>query len=204
MPKLDQKRSMRRLYFPPTAEPVLVDVPEMPFLMVDGHGGPFGIPSFVHAVEALFSVSYALKYLIKRVDPEDDYTVMPLEAIWWAGRGDEFWLEDPARWRWTAMVAQPPVATAELVGKAMSEAAAKRSLPALKKVRLEAFREGLSAEVLHIGPYEDQLPTIEKLRAWIDEHDYPLRGRHHEIYLSDPRRCAASRLKTVARQPVGM
>ncbi|HZP90689.1 MAG TPA: GyrI-like domain-containing protein [Actinomycetota bacterium] len=204
MPKLDLKRSMRRLYFPPVGQPVLVDVPELSFLAIDGRGDPSISRTYREAVEALFAVSYALKFTIKRVDPEDDFTVMPLESLWWTGPAGELDLEDRARWRWTAMIAQPPVVTEELLRKASAQAARKRPLPALKKMRLERFREGLSAQIMHVGPYEEEGPTIEKLHAFIAEHDYPLRGKHHEIYLSDPRRCAPERLKTVVRQPVGL
>ncbi len=204
MPKLDLKRSMRRLYFPPVGQPVLVDVPELSFLAIDGRGDPATSRPYREAVEALFAVSFALKFMIKRVDPEDDYTVMPLESLWWTGPGGEFDLEDRARWRWTAMIAQPPAVTEELVRRASAQAALKRPLPALAKMRLERFREGLSAQIMHIGPYAEEGPTIEKLHAFIAEHDYPMRGKHHEIYLSDPRRCAPARLKTVLRQPVGL
>ncbi|MEW6059988.1 MAG: GyrI-like domain-containing protein [Actinomycetota bacterium] len=204
MPKLDLKRSMRRLYFPPVGQPVLVDVPEMSFLMIDGRGDPNASRTYQEAIDALFSVSYTLKFTVKRLDPEGDYTVMPLESIWWTKEGRPLRFDDRGSWRWTAMIAQPPAVTEELVRKASAEAALKRRLPALKKMRLERFREGLCAQVMHIGPYDEELPTIEKLHAFIAEHDYPTRGRHHEIYLSDPRRCAPDRLKTVIRQPVGL
>jgi hypothetical protein len=201
--KLDLKRSMRRLYFPPANQPVLVDVPEMQFLRIDGRGDPTSAPAYHEAIEALFSVSYTLKFTIKRVDPEDDYTVMPLETLWWTDERS-FNFEDRATWRWSAIVAQPPVINADLVRAASREASAKRKLPALRKMHLVGFREGLSAQILHVGPYEDELPTIEKLHAFIAEHGYPVRGRHHEIYLSDPKRCAPERMRTVIRQPIGM
>ncbi|HZP90204.1 MAG TPA: GyrI-like domain-containing protein [Actinomycetota bacterium] len=204
MPKLDLKRSMRRLYFPPVGQPVLVDVPELSFLAIDGRGDPSTSRTYHEAVEALFAVSYALKFMIKRMDPEDDYTVMPLESLWWTGPGSEFDLEDRGRWRWTAMIVQPPVVTQELVRGACVQAALRRRLPALRKMRLERFREGLSAQIMHVGPYGEEGPTIEKLHAFIAEHDYPMRGKHHEIYLSDAKRCAPERLKTVIRQPVGL
>lgn len=204
MPKLDLKRAMRRLYFPPTDQPVLVDVPEMAFLMIDGRGGP-GEPAFAHAMEALMSVSFSVKFAVKRLDATDDFTVMPVEALWWAPRMRDDWFpEDRSQWRWTAMVAQPPAVTGELTHKAIADAVAKRGLRAAKKLRFEPFREGLAAQVMHVGAYADERPTIEKLHAFIAEHDYPLRGKHHEIYLSDPRRCAPSRMKTVIRQPVGL
>jgi len=204
VPKLDLKRSMRRLYFPPQDQPVLVDVPEFAFLMIDGRGDPVTGRTYAEAIEALFAVSFTLKFTIKRLDPEDDYTVMPLESLWWSGERSGFSLQNRRTWRWTTMIAQPPTASEELLAKAVAEVRAKRRLPALGRIRLERFREGLCAQVMHVGPYEDEPPAIEKLHAFIAEHDYPLRGRHHEIYLSDPKRCAPDRRKTVIRQPVGL
>ncbi|HEX9122628.1 MAG TPA: GyrI-like domain-containing protein [Actinomycetota bacterium] len=203
MPKVDLKRSMRRLYFPPAGQPVLVDVPELAFLMVDGRGDP-NEKAYGEAVEALFSVSFALKFTIKRLDPEDDYTVMPLESVWWTKERDPFDFDNRAGWRWTAMIVQPLSVTDSLVERAVADAVAKHRFPALKKLRFERFREGLAAQLMHVGPYTEELPTIEKLHAFIAEHDYPVRGKHHEIYLSDPRRCAPPRMKTVIRQPVGL
>jgi hypothetical protein len=205
VPKLDLKRSMRRLYFPPSAQPVLVDVPELAFLMIDGRGDPKDGEPYSQAAEALFAVSYTIKFAVKRLDAEDDYTVMPLESIWWsAGSGCHFTFEDRASWRWTAMIAQPASISDELFHRSIADAGERRPLPALKKIRLERFREGLSAQIMHVGPYADEVATIEKLHAFIAEHDYPMRGKHHEIYLSDPKRCAPERLKTVIRQPVGL
>ena len=204
MPKVDLKRSMRRLYFPPHDQPVLVDIPEFAFLMIDGRGDPATGRTYAEAMEALFAVSFTLKFMIKRLDPEDDYTVMPLESLWWSSERSGFSIQNRSTSRWTAMITQPPTVSAELLAKATAEVRARRRLPALGRIRLERFREGLCAQVMHVGPYEDELPTIEKLHAFIAEHDYPLRGRHHEIYLSDPKRCAPDRRKTVIRQPVGL
>jgi hypothetical protein len=181
-----------------------VDVPELAFLMIDGSGDPNSSRTYREAIEALFSVSFTLKFMIKRLDPEDDYTVMPLESLWWTKESGFVSFEDRSAWRWTAMIAQPGTVTEELVRKASTEAAARRRLPALSKMRLERFREGLCAQMMHVGSYADEEPTIEKLHAFIAEHDYPFRGKHHEIYLSDPKRCAPDRLKTVIRQPVGL
>ncbi|MFB3739383.1 MAG: GyrI-like domain-containing protein [Candidatus Velamenicoccus archaeovorus] len=203
MPKVDLKRSMRRLYFPPSGQPVLVDVPEMAFLTIDGRGAPEEKP-YTDAVEALFAVSFALKFTIKRLDPEDDYTVMPLESLWWSKEHEVFDLEDRTGWRWTAMIVQPPVVTPSLVERAIADAASRRRSPAFRRIRFEHVREGLAAQLMHVGPYAEERPTIEKLHAFIAEHDYPIRGKHHEIYLSDPRRCAPARMKTVIRQPVGL
>jgi hypothetical protein len=202
VPKLDLKRAMRRLYYPPVGQPVLVDVPEMAYLAVDGRGAPTQAP-FDQAVEALFWVAFAVKFAVKRVDPQEDFTVMPLEARFWTPRGHGFPPASPEAWRWTAMIVQPSAVTEELARKTIADAA-RRRLPAARRMRIERFREGLAAQVMHLGPYDEEEPAIEKLHAFIAEHDYPIRGRHHEIYLSDPKRCAPERLKTVIRQPVGL
>jgi hypothetical protein len=201
VPKLDLKRAMRRLYYPPVGQPVLVDVPDMAYLMIDGRGAP-GTEDYQQAVEALFSVSFTAKFTVKRVDPQMDFTVMPLESLWWTSDGGGGRPADRDG-RWTAMIVQPPAVTGELARKAIADAC-ERGLTAAREMRLERFREGLAAQVMHVGSYADEEPTIEKLHAFIAEHDYPLRGRHHEIYLSDPRRAAPERLKTVIRQPVGL
>ncbi len=202
MPKLDLKRSMRRLYYPPAAQPVLVDVPEMAYLMADGRGAP-SAPAFRRVAEDLFAVAFSIKFTVKRLDPEDDYTVMPLEALLWTAGGRGRRPANADACRWTAMIVQPQQVTEELARKAISDAG-RRGIPAARRMRFERFREGLSAQVMHVGPHAEEEPTVEKLHAFIAEHDYPLRGRHHEIYLSDPKRCAPQRLKTVIRQPVGL
>lgn len=202
MPKLDLKRAMRRLYYPPLDQPVLVDVPDMAYLMIDGRGRP-GDDAFQRATEALFSVAFTVKFAVKRVDPQEDFTVMPLEGLFWTPDGTGARPEGPEGWSWTLMIVQPAAVTADLARKSIADAV-ERDLPAAREMRLERFREGLAAQLMHVGSYEDEEPTIEKLHAFIGEHDYPLRGRHHEIYLSDPRRSAPERLKTVIRQPVGL
>ncbi len=204
MAKLDMKRELRHLYAPPKDQPVVVDVPQMSFLMIDGRGDPSTSAAYMEAIEALFMVSYSIKFTVKRREPERDYTVMPLESLWWSDGQSESWLEDRGAWSWTAMIAQPPVVTEKLVRRAVAGAGEKKDLPALAGLRFEIFREGLSVQILHVGAYEAELPTIEKLHAFIAEHDYPMRGNHHEIYLSDPHRTPPDRLKTVIRQPIGV
>jgi hypothetical protein len=200
VPKLDLKRAMRRLYYPPVAQPVLVDVPEMKYLMIDGRGGPAD-PAFQEAIGGLFAASFSAKFAVKRRDPTEDFTVMPLEALFWTAQDGP--PADPREWSWTAMLVQPGAVTEELAHGAIADAL-DRGVSCASRIRVERFREGLAAQVMHVGPYDEEEPTIEKLHAFIAEHDYPLRGRHHEIYLSDPRRTAPDRLKTVIRQPVGL
>jgi hypothetical protein len=202
VPKLDAKRELGELYSP-RREPALVEVPELAYLMVDGRGDPNG-PAYAAAIGALYAVAYTIKFTVKRAPGGVDFGVMPLEGLWWADDPAAFARARRDDWMWTAMILQPGVVTVETVEAAREAAAAKRSLPALPGLRFESFREGLAAQVLHLGPYADEGPGIERLHAFIAEHGYRLAGKHHEIYLSDPRRTAPERLRTVLRQPVAV
>jgi hypothetical protein len=200
--KLDLRRELKTLYGPPAGRPVLVDVPELSFLMVDGEGDPNVSQDYRDAVQALFAVSYALKFAVKRAPGGIDYRIMPLEGLWWVDDMSTFTIHNKADWKWTALIAQPDLVTGELVEQAVATAAAKRPLPAVGRVRLERFCEGRSAQVLHRGPFNAEGPTIERLHGFIAEQGLRLRGKHHEIYLTDFTRTAPERLKTVIRQPV--
>lgn len=200
--KVDFKRELRELYGAPR-EPVLIDVPELAFLMIDGRGDPNTAPEYQQAIEALYSVAYTLKFSLKRSPEPFDYAVMPLEGLWWAPDPSSFSGGDRESWEWTAMIMQPDRVSEELVQGALEEATAKRPLPAAGKLRLERFEEGRSAQVMHLGPYSEEGPTIARLHAFIAEQGLELRGKHHEIYLGDPRRTAPERLRTIVRQPVG-
>lgn len=200
--KLDCKRELKDLYGPRTGPPEIVDVPKLSFLMVDGIGDPTTSPSYGEAVEALFAVSYRVKFAVKRGSEGIDYRVMPLEGLWWVDDMSKFSLEDKSSWSWTAMIMQPDVVTDELVRRSILEASTKKPLPAAAKLRFVRFEEGLAAQVLHTGPYGAEGPTIERLHAFIVEAGHRLRGKHHEIYLSDPSRVDPARLRTIIRQPI--
>ena len=197
--KIDLKRRLGPLYRP-AAGIVELDVPAFPLLMVDGGGDPDTVPAWREAVEALYAVSYAVKFALRRRHALD-YVVMPLEGLWWADDPASFLRGERAAWRWTAMIMQPPEAGAELVAEAVAGVRAKKALPALERLRLETFTEGRCAQVLHVGPYRDEGAAIARLHAWIGERS-TLRGRHHEIYLDDPRRSAPEKLRTLLRQPM--
>lgn len=198
--KIDFKREFKELYAP-AVKPSLVDVPDMAFLMVDGHGDPNRADAYQQAVEALFTVSYTAKFIVKRTGGGVDFTVMPLEGLWWVPDMSRFTTDDKSAWDWTAMVMQPDAVTAEVIDAALEQAAAKRDLPALARLRFERFHEGPAAHVMYRGPYAEEGPTIAALHAFIAEHGYVLSGKHHEIYLGDPRRTAPEKLRTVIRQP---
>ncbi len=199
--KLDLVKERRDLYRPSVKEPVLVDVPEMSFLMVDGQGDPNTTPEYAKALNALYAVSYEVKFAVKR-SGSVDFKVMPLEGLWWSDRMSDFTQGRREGWKWTMMIAQPPVVTAGLVGEAIAESARKKDLPALDGLVFQRFDEGLCAQIMHVGQYSAEGPTIERLHGFIVEQGYSLSGKHHEIYLGDPRRAAPDRLKTAIRQPV--
>lgn len=202
MQKIDFKKRLKQLYSAPAKTPVLVEVPELNFIMIDGAGDPNNSEQFQQAVEALFSVSYSLKFLIKKGPLAIDYGVLPLEGVWWADDMSAFTTGDKAAWKWTLMIMQPEYITRELLEQATAQVSKKKGLPGLDRLRLESFREGLSVQLLHVGPFSEEGPTIQRLHLYIEENGYLRRGRHREIYLSDLRRTAPERLKTIIRQPI--
>lgn len=197
--KVDLKRELRSLYTA-SAAASLVEVPELQYLMVDGHGDPNRSQSFHDAVGALYALSYGAKFALKRTGALD-YRVMPLEGLWSAPEAPPFPTEDPSAWDWTLMIMQPEQVIPEVVAGAMDVAAHKK-VPALNRVRLERLAEGQAAQVLHRGPYSNEGPTIAALHAFIADCGLQPVGRHHEIYLSDPRRAAPESMRTILRQPV--
>ncbi len=201
-PRVDLKKELSHLYRPSSKEVTIVDVPPMRFLMVDGTGNPKTAPGFQDAMAALYSVAYTLKFMLKKSDPAQDYVVMPLEGLWWTEDQGGLAAGSPDAWKWTLMIALPDSVTGELVDEAAKEAMKKRDLPSLSRVRLETFHEGECVQIMHVGPYSEEGPTIARLHEFIRENGLEPAGRHHEIYLGDPRRCAPDKLKTVVRQPV--
>lgn len=202
MSKRDLKRELRHLYHAPAKRVVEVDVPTFPYLMIDGEGDPNTAPAYAQAVEALFSVSYTAKFALKKSAAAVDYGVMPLEGLWWAEDWSVFSRNDRARWKWTMMILQPDFLPGELIAEAIERVGKKKDLPALEKMRLERFHEGPCAQILHVGPFTEEGPTIARLHEYVDARA-GRGGKHHEIYLSDVRRAAPSRWKTIIRQPMG-
>ena len=202
MKKLDLKKELKHLYSPSPKEPVLVDVPDMNFLMVDGAGDPNTAQEYKDSIEVLYAMSYTLKFMVKKENPEHDYMVMPIEGLWWGDDPNFLLVGEKDTWNWTSMIMQPEFVTEKHVAGAVEQVKEKKDPVALPKCRFEAFHEGLSAQIMHIGPYAEEEPTIKRLHAFIEEQGHRPRGKHHEIYLSDPRRAAPEKLKTVVRQPV--
>jgi len=200
MEVIDLKKKLKHLYQPSTKEVVTVEVPDMNFLMVDGKGDPNHSQEYAEAVEVLFQVSYTLKFMVKKGPLALDYGVMALEGLWWAEDMSAFSVGDKSSWLWTMMIMQPEFVTAELVKKAIQEVAKKKQPAAISKLRFEAFAEGKAAQIMHIGPFSEEGPTVEKVHAYIDARGQR-RGKHHEIYLTDIRKADPAKWRTVIRQP---
>jgi hypothetical protein len=202
MPAIDYKKQLKYLYAPAAQAPVLVEVPPLQFLMIDGRGDPNTAPAYPAAVETLYALAYALKFMVKRGPAAIDYVVMPLEGLWW-GTGVD-WNDAGQRggWQWTMMIMQPEPVTAELFEQALAETRKKKPALLLDRARFERYDEGPAAQIMHLGPYAAEGPTIARLHAFIEQQSHALRGKHHEIYVGDPRKTAPEKLRTVIRQPV--
>jgi hypothetical protein len=204
MPTYDIKRERKDLYAPRRSDFEIVDVPELGFLMIDGHGDPNTAAAYRDAVQALYTASYAVRAAAK-TRWERVHTVAPLEGLWSAADWDAFRSRDKDAWDWTMMITQPDWITGELVDEAVSTLSTARgsALPSLGLLRFERYTEGRCAQILHVGPYDDEGPTLERLHAeFLSTHGLAPTGRHHEIYLSDPRKTAPAKLRTILRQPV--
>ncbi|WP_106213170.1 GyrI-like domain-containing protein [Glaciihabitans tibetensis] len=199
--KVDFRKERPDLYAPGRKEFSIVEVPPFDFLIVDGHGDPNTSPDYVHALEALYALSYAAKFANKAGGGRD-YVVAPLEGLWHSEHRDAFPNRAKDQWSWTMMIRQPSWITDEIRDAARATSA-KKNLPALPKVGLQHFEEGKSVQILHVGSYDDEGPTIARLHAeFLPAEGFVENGLHHEIYLSDPRKTDAARLRTVLRQPV--
>jgi hypothetical protein len=201
MGKLDLRKELKK-YYTAKSKPEIIDIPPGNFLTIKGRGAPGG-EEYAAAMQSLYGLAYSLKFRCK--GEGRDFTVMALEGLWWWDDPAVFDLEGaPPReeWNWKSMIRQPDFITEEMVDEVRPEVREKRG-PAVDNVALETFHEGLSAQILHVGPYSEEAPTVARLHAFIDESGYRMRGRHHEIYLSDPRRSKPENIRTIIRQPVG-
>jgi len=201
--KLDLKKRHKDIYAPSAKRVNWLDLGSMQYLMIDGESIP---ESEIHqqAVQALFVMSYTLKFQIKKGPQELDYAVMPLEGLWWADDMTHFTTNlDKTKWKWTMLIRQPDfISDADLV-TALESCAHKKVPPNVEGLRLESFTEGQVCQILHIGPFSEEGPTIERLHSEIAAEGKTLRGKHHEVYLSDIRRAAPEKWRTILRQPIG-
>ncbi|MBL4808127.1 MAG: GyrI-like domain-containing protein [Rhodobacteraceae bacterium] len=202
MEKLDLKKLHKDIYAPSAKKVNWLDLGPMQYLMIDGIGAP-GSELFQQAVQALFVVSYTMKFQIKKGPRARDYGVMPLEGLWWADDMTHFTSDlDKSKWKWTMMIRQPDFITDADIATALKTAAAKKNPPILDGLRFDTFTEGEICQILHVGPFNTEGPTVEHLHAEIKAAGKSLRGKHHEIYLSDIRRAAPEKWRTILRQPV--
>lgn len=199
MDKYDVKKAYRKLYAPPAKDFVVVDVPVFRYIAVDGQGDPNTSTAYAQAVESLFGVAYTVKFASKK-QLDRDFTVGPLEALWRADDPSAFTKRDKSAWAWTVMIHQPDWVTDDMIAAAV-EAVGKKKEPA--DVRQLTLEEGRCVQILHIGPYDDEGPTLDRLHnRYMPDNGLEFNGDHHEIYLSDVRRTAPEKLKTILRQPV--
>ena len=201
MEKVDFKKKFKDLYAASAKKHAIVKVPAMNFLMVDGQSAPAS-ESFQNAIQCLYGMAFTAKFILKEDETTPDYVVPPLEGLWDAGDMVEFDLTKKDAWKWTLMIMQPEWFTRKVYEKTRDILKEKKDPAALPRLRFENFDEGLTAQIMHIGPYDTEPAVIEKLHEFIEQQGHKPRGKHHEIYLSDPRRCQPEKLKTILRQPI--
>ncbi|REE96964.1 GyrI-like domain-containing protein [Thermomonospora umbrina] len=202
MTRYDVKRELRHCYAPTDTDWALVDVPAQQFIAIDGRGDPNTGTDYARAVEALYTVAYTIKFTSKNVLGRD-FVVGPLEGLWWSDDPEVFITRAKHAWQWRMLISQPDWIDPDLIAEAEQAALRKKGLPAIAEIRRETLHEGTSAQLLHIGPYDDEGPALARLHHdFLAAHDLRMSGHHHEIYLSDPRRAAPAKLRTILRQPV--
>lgn len=201
MELLDLKKTLKYLYGPSTKTFSIVDVPPMNFIMIDGQGNPNTSPVYSEAIQALYTGAYTLKFKIKK-ELGVDYPVMASEGLWWTDDMGEFSVSRKDDWKWTMMIMQPEIVAPAFFVQAIGEALTKKGQPALARLRLERYAEGMATQIMYLGPYANEGPTIARLHQFIRENGFINTGKHHEIYLGDPRRSAPEKLRTVIRQPM--
>jgi len=202
--KIDFKRKLKEFYQPNKNEVVNIEVPEMQFLMIDGIGSPGDSQEYMDALAVLYPVAFKTKFLSK--SKGKDYVVPPLEGLWWADNMADFTEGKRNKWKWTMMIMQPDWITQDMINEAI--VITKEKKPELSnllpKLRLEKYKEGKVAQIMHIGPYSEEGATVQKVHDFIMKEGGSFNGhdnKYHEIYLSDPRKANPATMKTVIRQP---
>ncbi len=208
---LDLKKQFKHLYQPSAKKIEAIQIPKLQFVMIDGAiekgEAPGTSPMFAEATQVLYSLCYTLKFMLKkRKTNAVDYPVMPLEGLWWVEDGF-FDITVKDNWFYTLMIMQPEVVTTELFEEAREQVRKKKGdSDMLSKLHLAHFEEGLCVQVMHIGPYATELATFDRMKEFMKENSLKdnvgPNGKHHEIYISDPRKAAPDKMKTVLRHPV--
>jgi hypothetical protein len=200
MVKVDFKKTLKQLYNPSKKGFHIVDVPAMNFLMVDGKGDPNTSLEYQQAIEALYGISYGIKFALK--SQGYDHVIPPLEGLWWMEDMNEFSRANIARWQWTMMIMQPEWVTQDTIERVRTEIIKKKSNSYAERVKFELYYEGLAVQTLYIGAYDDEAPVIAEMHTFIKSNGYQTNGKHHEVYLSDVRKTAAEKLQTILRQSI--
>ena len=203
MEKLDLMKTNKGFFKASASETLFLELPPLPYLMIDGHGDPNTSQLYKDSIQALYSLAYTVKFAIRNDQQKYDVRVMPLEGLWWTVDMNQFSAEKKDDWDWTMMILQPELVTLKIFAESCKQVLKKKGLILVEKIKLETYKEGLCAQILHLGPYSAEKSTIDKLHAAIAEKGYQRSGKHHEIYLNSPLRTAPQKLKTIIRQPVG-
>ncbi|MFZ2088575.1 MAG: GyrI-like domain-containing protein [Desulfobaccales bacterium] len=203
MDKIDLKKDLKQLYSASADTIGIIEVPPLKYLMAEGQGDPNTAPAFQQAAETLFRLSYTLKFMMKK-EQGLDWTVMPLEGLWCADDLAAYAEDRRDEWKWTLMILQPDFITRENLDRAAELVRSKKGAPPLYDTTFGRHTDGQSAQILHVGPYAGEPATIARLHRFIREKGYHFAGKHHEIYLGDPRRTAPEKLKTILRQPISL
>ncbi len=201
--KIDLKKQFPMLYNP-SRDPHIIEIPDMWFFMVDGTGYPGDNPLYQEAMQLLYGVSYTLKMSVMK-PAGNDYVVLPIEGLWWADDMNVFteeFIERKDEWKWTSMIRIPDFVTKEQIEHALILFEEKKNPGNFHKIRYELYREGTVVQVLHLGPFSEEGPIIANMHQFALDSGYVLHNKHHEIYLSDPRRTKPEKLRTIIRQPI--
>ena len=201
--KLDYKKEFPEIYKPSLKTPTIIKIPKMTYFMIDGTGDPNTSEEYKDIVQILYNISYTLKMkIIKKETPDKDYVVPPLEGLWYMPKMDEWSMEDKEKWQWTMMIRIPDFIEDTQIKKALKILKETKNPSFFSKLRYEQYDEGTCVQIMYLGPYDEEPPTIKKMHQFAEKNGYILNGHHHEIYLSDPRRIEPERLKTILRQPI--
>lgn len=200
MTKIDYKKELKDLYTGKKGIINIIEVPKMKYLQVHGEGDPNIDPSYKEAIEALYSIAFTIKFMCKKEDK--DFVVMPLEGLWYSENCSVFVNKEKEKWQWTMIVMMPDFVTDIMFKEAVELAKKKKDNSKIDEVFLEEYKEGLAVQTLHVGSYDEEAPVISEMHKFVTDQGYKLEGKHHEIYLSDPRKVAVEKLKTILRQPI--
>lgn len=201
MEKLDLKKQYKSLYSGKAQVIQEIEIPPLNYLMIDGAGDPNNSVEFQEKVSHLYGLAYTVKFMIAKSEKQKDYVVAPLEGLWWCDDMKQFSVDKKDSWFWTLMVLQPDFISNAVFEEGMTRYAQKKKLAELPAIRLAMLSEGKAVQSLHIGPYSTEGPLIASIHQYIKAKGCVLHGRHHEIYLNNPRKTAPEKMKTLIRQP---